>query len=124
MHIHTTLKNLFDFVPTVRKAQTSSKADKQIPKSVKKSIKLGPQIDLNWFKNLSKLVEKSTKIGPKALLERSGGHLGPKMAQDHPKSSKKHFVGPPWTSMLEAQIDQKSIRRRSKMLSCFYHFFN
>ena len=78
-------------------------------KICKKTIKFGPKIDRIWSQNQSKLVQKSAKIGAKALLERSWGHLGPKLAQDHPKSSKNHFVGPPGTSILEAKIEQKSV---------------
>ena len=53
---------------------------KQIPKYVKKSIKIGPQIDRNCSQNQSKIVQNSAKISAKALLERSGRHVGPKMA--------------------------------------------
>ena len=82
-----------------------------------------PNIDQHWSKNRPKWVQKSTKIGPKALLESSGGHLGPKMAPRANIGSKTWFVGPPWTSKLEAKIHQKSVRSWSKMWWLFYLFF-
>ena len=81
-----------------------------------------PKIDQYLSKNRPKWVQKSTKIGPKALLESSGGHLGPKMAPRANIGSKTWFVGPPWTSKLEAKIHQKSVRSWSKMW-CFLLIF-
>ena len=69
-----------------------------------------PKIFQHWSKNQSTFVKKSAKIVPKVLLESSGGHLGPKMAPRANTGSKTWFVGPPWTSKLEAKIHQKSVR--------------
>ena len=70
----------------------------------KKPIKIHQQIN----QKSHKIDDKSTKMAPKsvpeALLEGSGGHLGPKSQQDLNKSSKSQFAGPLLTPKLEAKI--------------------
>ena len=119
MHIHATSKGLFDSVPTVRKAQTSSKADKQIPKSVKnqwklvpKSILTGPKIDQNLSKNQPKSVPRPSWRGLGAIL----APRWPKTTQRAPKSISLDPLGRPcWRP--------KSTKNRSGSDPKCDHFF-
>ena len=68
-------------------AKQTNSYTKTCLKTIQNCPKNHPKIDQHWSKNRPTWVQKSTKIGPKALLESSGGHLGPK--------SKKSAFDPP-----------------------------
>ena len=88
--------------PNIKQSrQTNIKICGQIIQNCSKN---DPKIDQHWSKNRAKWIQKSIKIGAKALLESSGGHIGPKMAPRANIGSKTWFVGPHWTSKLEAKI--------------------
>ena len=91
-------------------------------KNLENGSKNHSKIDQHWSKNRPKWVPKSTKIGPKVLLESSGGHLGPKMAPRANIGSKTWFVGPPWTSKLDAENRIKTVQEQLKM-SMFFDYF-
>eukprot|EP00975_Prorocentrum_lima_P046888 9800629-Prorocentrum_lima.AAC.1 len=75
----------------------------------------------------SKRVPNLSKIGPKsvleAVLEGSGGHLGPKSQQDPQKLLRPPLVPPLLAPKMEAKTHPKAVISRSKNQSFFALLF-